>query len=371
MLKDAVAVIDIGSYSLTAVIGENGINNNFTIRAIKKCEHDALFGEIDEKKLYEAVEESIKTVSASAKARLDEVYIGVPGQYLRLINKEQRAFYNRKRRIGEKELKDLYDGACSNINTGDYEIISRSSVCFYVDGGLRVDDVLGVRTASIASYVSIFLARKDFLFTMRRFMEQLKIRKVHFIPVPLAEGNLLFSTEERRSIQILYDVGYLSSTFTILTGDGALYTKTFPVGGGNLTAKLFQEFEVDFYVAERLKRKINLSVRNVDGDYSILSGEETYNFSVSMTNEIACNVINEIAENFDRSLAESCVKLPANLSASLTGGGISYIRGGADYLSHMIEIPINIVAPKIAYMSKPDDSSCLAVLNYALNVKTY
>lgn len=371
MLKDAVAVIDIGSYSLTALIGENGINNNFIIRAIARRNHDALYGEINEAQLYKAVEDALNAVSTSAKARLDEVFIGVPGQFLRLLNTEQRSFYNRKRRIGDKELKELYDGACRGLDTGDYEIISRSGVCFFIDGSLRVDDVIGVRTSSLSSYVSVFAARKDFLYSMRRFMEELKVKKVHFLPVPLAEGSLLFTREERRSTQILFDVGYLSSTLTVVSGDGALFTQAFPVGGGNITAYLYDKFGVDFDVAERLKRKINLSIHGDSGNYVVISGDNQFNFSVAETNEITRSVIDEIAEDFDKAILNSRVRLPHNVAVSLTGGGISYLRGGADYLSGRIEMPVNIVCPKIAYMSKPDDSSCLAVLNYALNKKLY
>ncbi len=103
------------------------------------------------------------------------------------------------------------------------------------------------------------------------------------------------------------------------------------------------------------------------GNYVVLYGDEQYNFPVSSSNDVTRYVIDAIAEDFDKAILNSRVKLPHNVSVSITGGGISYIRGGAEYLSGRIEMPVNIVRPKTAYMSKPDDSSSLAVLNYALN----
>lgn len=372
MLKDAVAVLDIGSYSLTAMIGENGINNNFTIRAIVKCVHDA-FNEdgIDERNLYKAISDGIRSISSSAKARLDKVYVGVPSDFLSLLNVEQRTFFNRKKRVREKDLSDFYAQAVKNVDAGDYEIISKTSVCYYVDGNLRCDDVLGVATSSLSAYVSVYLARKDFTDILRKALQSLGINEVIFIPVPLAEGSLLFSREERRSVQILLDVGYQSTSLSVLSGDGALFQDSFSVGGGYVTAFLYERFKVEFDVAERLKRKINLSIHGDTGNYVVLYGEGQFTFSVKEANDVTRSVLDVIAEKFDKAILNSRVRLPHNVAVSLTGGGISYIRGGAEYLSSIIEMPINVVSPKIAYMSKPDDSSSLAVLNYALNHKLY
>ncbi len=372
MLKDAVAVLDIGSYSLTAMIGENGINNNFTIRAIVKRVHDAFTEDgIQERQLYNAISDSLRAIASSAKARLDKVYVGVPSDYLSLINTERRSFFNRKKRIREKDLTEFFDAAVKGIDAGDYEVITRSSVCYYIDGNLRSDDVLGVATSSLSSYVSVYCARRDFTGIIRKMLSSLGVNEVIFIPVPLAEGNLLFSLEERRSMQILLDVGYQSTSLTVLSGDGALFQDSFAVGGGYVTAYLYERFRVDFDIAERLKRKINLSIHGDNGNYVVLYGEGQYTFSVKEANDVTRAVIDLISEKFDKALLNSRVRLPHNVAVSLTGGGISYIRGGAEYLSSTVEMPVNVVSPKIAYMSKPDDSSSLAVLNYALNHKFY
>ena len=372
MLKDAVAVVDIGMYSLTALIGENGINNNFMIRAITQVDHEA-FDEtsINDGKLYGALESALKKVSTSAKARLDRIYVGVPGPFLRIFNTEQRTSFNRARRVRERDISDLFDGAQKSLDTGDYEIITRSGVCYYVDGNLPCDELLGVKTSLISSYVTLYGAQKRFTGLLRDMLRNLKISEVYFIPVPLAEGQLLFSKNERKQVQILLDVGYLSSTLSILAGDGTLFHKSFNVGGGYVTAYLYDKFNVDFEVAERLKRKVNLSILKDVGNYVVVYGEGQYTFPVGVTNDVTRSILDTIAENFDKALLNSRVKLPHDAVVSLTGGGITYIRGGAEYLGGRIEMPVNIVAPKIAYMSKPEDTSSLAVLNYALNQKFY
>ena len=108
MLKDAVAVIDLGSYSLTAIIGENGVNNNYIIRALFKQQHEAFDGRIiDEKRLYNAISDSLRTVTHSVKAKIDTVYVGIPGEFLRVDNVEQRTFFNRKKKDTRKGLEGV------------------------------------------------------------------------------------------------------------------------------------------------------------------------------------------------------------------------------------------------------------------------
>lgn len=372
MLKDAVAIVDIGAYSLTAMIGENGINNNFTIRAMVESEHDAFDGGvINEQSLYNALTSSLRSVANSAKARLDTVYVGVPSMFLNLITTGHRTFFNRKKRIREKDLKEFFDGACKGLYTGGYEIISRTGVCYYTDGGLRCEEILGMVTTSLSSYVSVYCGRNDFLSIVRDILATLKVTNVKFIPVPLAEGNLLFSNEERRSDQILLDVGYVSTGLTVLAGDGVLFEKSFDFGGAYVAAYLYKKYNIDYDVAERLGRKINLSIQGDVGDYVVLYGDSQYTYPVREVNEIARYVLDMIAENVDKALLNSKVRLPHNVAVSLTGGGISHIRGGAEYLSNRLEMPVNVVSPKIAYMAKPEDSSVLSVLNYALNKKMY
>ncbi len=373
MLKDAVAVIDLGSYSLTAIIGENGVNNNYIIRALFKQQHEAFDGRIiDEKRLYNAISDSLRTVTHSVKAKIDTVYVGIPGEFLRVDNVEQRTFFNRKKRIREKDLKEFYEGATArHMPMGGEEVISKSGVCFYLDGNRRVDNPLGAVSTSLSGFVTIFTADGGLLTVLRKIFLSLGVKTVNFIPVPLAEGKLLFSDEERRSAQVLLDVGYLSTNLTVLSGDGALFHDSFQIGGGHVTAYLYDKLQIDFEVAERLKRKINLSIAANAGAYVVIYGEKQYTFNVSDVNEIARFVIDDIGEKFDRAILTSRVRLAHDTVVSLTGGGISYVRGCPEYFSGLIEMPVNVVAPKLAYMSKPDDSSALAVLNYALNEKLY
>lgn len=371
MLKDSVAVFDIGSSKVTGLIGENGVNNNFIIRAISDVPHDALYdGKIDDANgIEKALRSSFKTIVETAKAKIDCVYVGVPGEFTEIINKQHKVYFNRRRKMRKKDEEEFLSEAGANIGKQGYEVIDRRAVMYYTDGEKRVESLLNEVTASVNGYVTFFLAKESFTTLMRRIFSSLGVKKVKFVPVSLAESLYLFNVQERFAYQILLDVGYITSSIAVIYGGGLLYQGAFPLGGGHITAYLYEKLHADFDLAERIKRRINLTVpKEFEGTYEINWGEEVLSFPQKDCNDVARSVIAGIAEQVDGQLVKSRVKLPHNLAVSLTGGGISHVRGGKEYLSDCIEMPVNVVRPPIAYMSKPEDSSYLSVLNYALNL---
>ena len=102
--------------------------------------------------------------------------------------------------------------------------------------------------------------------------------------------------------------------------------------------------------------------------YRLVSdGDRIYRFSQRACNEVAEYFLTELADKIDEALKESNVRLPNDFTLSLTGGGIAYMRGAKEFLFGAVEIPINVVCPKVLYMAKPEETSKMAVLNYALN----
>ena len=170
----------------------------------------------------------------------------------------------------------------------------------------------------------------------------------------------------------MLDVGYITTDFSIIYGGGLLYTASTMTGGGFISAGLCELLNIDFPLAERLKRRINLSLPyDSDGIYELNWGEELYSFSQKKCNACVRNVLNDLVEFVDKAIVESRVKLPRDAVIYLTGGGLSYIRGGKEYLFSGVEMPVYVTEPQLVYMSKPDETSKIALLNFALNKRDF
>ena len=90
MRKKSVAVLDIRSSEITAVVGERGVNNTFIIKSKYTCAYDG-YAEgklIDEDSFLFAVNDAVRsTVSATGGIRT--FYVGVPGEFTKIINTDK------------------------------------------------------------------------------------------------------------------------------------------------------------------------------------------------------------------------------------------------------------------------------------------
>ena len=110
MLKDTVAVIDVGSSKISGIIGENGVNNNYVIRAHCEFPTFALGGAVGEIDAPEEFTKSIKNVLSSmensARAKITKVYFGVPGDFLAIRNSSLQMYLNKPRKLKQKDVDE-------------------------------------------------------------------------------------------------------------------------------------------------------------------------------------------------------------------------------------------------------------------------
>lgn len=376
MIKDSVAVFDMCSSKISAVIGENGVNGNFVIRSIAEipCE-PFLDGKIEDgSSLTAALTKAFDTVCKTASVKLSKVYVSVSNQFLKSYNRTYEKSYPRRRKLKRKDVVKYFDEAqeYANLSKKGYEIIDRRPVFFHLDGNRRVEDILGETTMNVKGYITYFLADVEYTGFMREQFNKLGVSQVCFVPTSIAESYLLFSSEERFSFRILLDVGYITTDLSIIYGGGLLYSAAFMTGGGFITASLCESMNIKYDLADRLKRRINLSVPiDTDGIYELNWGEEVYSFSQKKCNSCVRAVLDGIVEMVDKAILDSRVKLPRDAVIYMTGGGLAYIRGAKEYLFSGIEMPVYVTQPDLVYMSKPEESSKIALLNYALNKRGY
>ena len=374
MIKDCVAVFDVCSSKISAMIGENGVNGNFVIRSVADVACEAFWdGEIsDPDLLVSCLKNAFFAVTKTASVKVDAVYVSVGNQFLKTCNREYEKTFSRRKKLRKRAVKAYLDEAQSSasLRFSDYEVIDRRGVFFNLDGKRRTEDLVGQSTMSVRGYITYFLAKTDYLSLVRDVFSELGVKRVVFVPASIAEAYYLFSSDERFSFRILLDVGYITTELSVIYGGGLLYTTAFPTGGGLISAALCNGLNIDYELADRLKRRVNLSSSSdFDGAYEVTYGDSVYTFSQKKVNGLVRSTISSLAEMVDNALERSNVKFPRDAVVHLTGGGLSNIRGAKEYLFECIEMPVYIASPQLIYMSKPDETSKVALLDFALNRK--
>ena len=100
MRKKSVAVLDIRSSEVTAVVGERGVNNTFIIKSKYTCAYDG-YAEgklIDEDGFLSAVNDVVKS-TVSACGGLKSFYVGVPGEFIKIVNVDKVVSFQSAKKI--------------------------------------------------------------------------------------------------------------------------------------------------------------------------------------------------------------------------------------------------------------------------------
>ncbi|MBQ8427393.1 MAG: pilus assembly protein PilM [Clostridia bacterium] len=370
MQKKQVAVIDVGSSKITVVVGERGINKTFIIKGTSSYEYDGFENGtfFDTEHLKRILFATAEMINKTAGGTIDTVYVGVPGDFTKVTVKDSQISFAKNKKIQEEDVDALFDSAFV-MTSGNYTLINRSAIVYELDDFRRLANPVG-------SYSRILKGKLSFVQCSNYFIEAVKpalvtagIKNVECVSSALAQAMYLVDAETRDRTAILADIGYITTTFTIIQGDGLLYQKSFAYGGGYITASLTEKFNLEFDVAERLKRKINLSQISTSASYDLVEADNGEYYNLEELKQTVKNSLDGLCESIADAMEQSGYVIPEYVPLLITGGGISYLRGAKEHVSDRLGTAVGIIAPKVPLMDKPTESTALSLLDLALEQK--
>lgn len=367
MASKYVSCLDFGSSKISVMIAESGINNTFNIRGTGEMEYAGFYngGFVEPEKLYEAIAGCILKAETNSGLKVEKLHIGVPAEFTFVECKNSSVAFNKRLRIGDEEVANLFSLASREVRHDGATIISRSPIYFLLDDSRKVIDPKGEVSTRLSGQISFTLADNNFIELIDNIVKNMGLKEVEYVSSSLAESLYLLDPQVRDSGAILIDVGYLTSFVALVKGDGLIALNQFSVGGGHISADLCQILQISFKEAENLKRKVVLSLAATDSDYyEVTVNGNVTPVSAKLTNQIVASRLDMIVDLINRCL----IKMKGNsyLPIFITGGGVCLLKGGKDYLSKGVGENIEMLSSKIPQLSKPTYSSILGLLDLAL-----
>ena len=367
MQKKHVAVIDVGSSKITAVIGDRGVNQTFIIKG--RCSYDydgfedGLF--FDTQKLKQVLFAIANYILKGSYGKIDTVYVGVPGDFTEVLIKDSQISFSKKKKIAEEDVDALFDAAFV-MTSKKYTLINRSAIVYELDDFRRLANPVGAVSEILSGKLSFVVCTNYFIEMVKQTLISAGFVNVECVSSALAQALYLVDAETRDRIAVIADVGYITTTFTIIQGDGILYQKSFAYGGGYITAGLVEKYSIPFDVGEKLKRKVNLSCVTSGSTFDVLDGENGDYYPVNEVKAVVKESLDILCENLTNAFEQSGFIIPDYVQLFITGGGISYIRGAKEHISNRLGMSVDIIAPKVPLMDKPSESTALSLLDLAL-----
>ena len=362
------AILDFGSSKITVLIGERGVNDTINVKGFGASKY-AGFGNgewVKPEELGEAINKAITAAESNSGIKITHLYVGVPGEFTAVDCREVNVALPKRRKINDNDVLALMD-AGDDFDQSVSEVINIQPIYYNLDNDRRVLQPVGVISSKLGGVLSYITAEVRFSGFIRKILADMGIASVEYVSSVLAESLLLFDETERDNTSVLIDVGYFTTSVAVIRGDGILSLGSFSLGGAHITGDLAEALGISFTDAENLKRKVVLSINASDNDIYEIGGDNgVKTLSASLVNEIVIHRVFVIGKMVEKCLEMCKYETPDYIPYSLTGGGISYIRGAKDVLSQKLGRNVEMVTPRLPQVNKPDMSSSWGLLDMAI-----
>lgn len=367
MQKKQVAVIDVGSSKITAIIGERGINKTFIIKGRYSFDYDGFAnGEFfNLKQLKQVLNSVADCIIKGSLEKIETVYVGVPGDFTRVYIRDSQLSFPKKRKIVEEDVDALFDSAFV-MTSAKYTLINRSAIVYELDDFRRLANPVGSISEILSGKLSFIMCSNYFIEAVKNCLVDCGLKNVECVSSALAQAMYLIEAEMRDRIALVADVGYITTTFSVIQGDGIIYQHSFDFGGGYITAGLVEKFDIDFNIAENLKRKANICALPSGKGIDVIEADNNEFYPLNEVVAVVKENLDLLCENVANALDKSGFSIPDYVPLYITGGGISYIRGAKEHVSARLGMPVDVLSPRIPLMEKPTESTLLSLLDLAL-----
>ncbi len=368
MRRKSVAVLDIRSSEITAVVGERGVNNTFIIKSRYSSSYDG-YAEgnlLDEASFLAAVEETVRCI-VSSMGGVKSFYVGIPGEFTRIINTDKVISFQSVKKISANDC-DYLAGMSAPADTGEYQTVRHSCLYYVLSDKRKIINPVGMLSDSLQGKFCFYQCKNSFVeILLKAFRQFPAIADINLIPTVYAEALYLIQPEQRDECAVLFDLGYISSTYSVVCGNGLSCCESFSVGVGHIAVYLMSELEIPFEVASAFLSRINLNAKETLNGLDEISYEgKIYKFATSVLRDKIREGLDGICETIEECRQSYTGRNIDAKPINITGEGVKTIRGTAEHISNRLVKNVEIIAPAVPYYDKPQFSSLLSLLNTAL-----
>lgn len=375
MRNESVAILDVRSYELTFFLGLKGVNDTFVFcgSRTEKYEGYSTEGFFDEDSFRRAVVAAVTSVRQNYEGVIGEIYVGVPTPFVSVLTKGHTVSFPSKRKISAQDVDALYESGLNDL-LAEGRCIRRSDMYFTLGDNRKyfdAKDLYGVPTTLLKGALCYYFTADAFYELTSAVLNDLGFTDVKFLPSSLAQSLYLLPETRRDGYAFLLDVGFLTTSVSVVYGNGIVHEETFDCGQGTILVSLMQQLNVEYALAQEILATANVSGGNVPKELTWTSEQGDESFSVQRINDIikcGLDVLCENVENFfSKYYREKSMAVFAVNPISITGEGSSGIAGAAEHISRRLNRMTEIVYPDLPYYDKPVFSSRIALLDMALS----
>ena len=371
-IGDIIVGIDIGTSKVSLVVGE--VNNFNQIEVIynttHKCNGIKKTKIIDEDEIALSISKVIEEAEKETELKINSSYVTIPGKHVTIV---QNSIV--------KEAKDKYAGiSVKDVSSGimqvkDVEIPEGKVMIdivldkFVLEDGKIVADPVGNLSSNFTLDAQVILAEKDYIKQLTAIFRKAGLEIDGFVPITLAERNLMLDNNELTDNVMLLDIGAGNTEIGIFESNGFIYTNTIPLGGKNITSDIALVLNISEEEAEKLKKQYGLAMKSyIDNDNEIIlntyrGDSKTRAIKSSELIEIIEARIEEIFSLINKDITSQGIKQKIN-NVIITGQGMANINKSDVAGKVILNIPVKIATGRLISTARAEYRTAYSLVRY-------
>ncbi|HKL94706.1 MAG TPA: cell division FtsA domain-containing protein [Clostridia bacterium] len=361
-----LVVLDVGSKIFSAMVATKKNQGVFYVKSYAETPYSGYengeWFDIDE--LRQSAIATLESVIFKTGCKSKTLFVSIPAEFATTVTKDVAIILDRRRKVVDSDIDYLFKKGDTYESNSQYLPVNTSAIYFTVDDSSRLlIDPRGVFAGKISARASYILAERGFVELFDSIAKSMGFSNVEYISQEWAQGLTLLEKEQRDKDCLLINIGYLSSSVSVIRGEGLLELKSFSLGGAHITANIFESFDTPFEIAEEARNKVDLNLNYSDEDY--IETQDEGGFVSAEIAEVVKNSLDILIETVASAIELCKYDITSYAPLYLTGNEIPNIRGAVNYIQDAFEKQIEVLSPRLPAYNKPHYASVVSLLTVA------
>lgn len=368
-MKNTITAIDFGTSKIVTLIAEHSGVQRCNIVGCGIAAYDGYLedGWNNPDALNDCILASIRDAE-QGKRKVGEISVGVPATFTKVYATEvSLPLKGTDPTVTSRDIQAIFKKAEEELNLQSIMgvVVHSSPAWFSVDNGKKTLEPVGLKGRELRGVISFVVADKFFVDEVNNRLNGLGYQPVGYYSTAAGECMFFLPEEERDRTCVLIDMGYLNTDVMVVEGDALMYSESIDMGGGNIAADLAMGLNISMKDAEeKIKRKyvyidVAEEVYEVPGD----EDNKPRTFTREEVSEIINARVDEIAEAIQQALNNSRFHINKGVHMYMTGGGLSFNRGGKDYLGDRLGGVVRETPKRAVNLNSHSYSSALGLMD--------
>jgi cell division protein FtsA len=380
MIDDYIAVLDIGTTKIVAIVGRKDPNGNFQILGFGEQSSQGVNRGLvfNIKDTSEIIEKTVKIAKEKSGIDIKEVSVGIAGQHI-TSRQTSHSIVNSSEDLITQEFVDKLITEVYEASVDNGEKILHVFPQEYTINGQQTKNPVGTMSKKLSGNFHLSIVRESDLNNLKMSIEQAGLKIKNIILEPVASAEAVLSPEEKEAGVALLDIGGGTTDLIIIKDNMIKYTAVIPFGGNTVTNDIAEAFKIIKSKAEEIKIKHGSALADIvsDNENIEIPGFNGRNSKTIPIKNIANVIQSRMIEIIDTAYEEiKKSQMQDNLPAGLTITGGGSLLNGLKNLSEFrtgLEVrigkPYNFIFSENKALSNPKYATAIGLLQKSYEYK--